>query len=205
MTHSSNAGRQQGKTSWRQWLLPWLLLLSLAGPVHAEGVQVLESRVELVGDGQEAAWLLSAGFRLELGSRLEEAVNRGLPLVFVTDVEVSRPRWYWFDDKAVTLAQIHRLSYNALTQQYRVSTGNLSQRFDTLQEAMATITRISRLRLAARNEFKPGAQYDVAVRLRLDVTQLPKPFQVNAMTNREWTLVSEWKRFTFTATPEPAP
>ena len=33
--------------------------------------------------------------------------------------------------------------------------------------------------------------------MRLDTAQLPKPFQVNALTNREWTLSSEWKRFRF--------
>ena len=38
--------------------------------------------------------------------------------------------------------------------------------------------------------------------MRLDVTQLPKPFQLSALTNREWTLDSDWKKFPFR--PEPA-
>jgi hypothetical protein len=35
--------------------------------------------------------------------------------------------------------------------------------------------------------------------MRLDVNQLPKPFQVNAITSREWTLASDWREVAVTA------
>jgi hypothetical protein len=38
----------------------------------------------------------------------------------------------------------------------------------------------------------PGDSYEAQVRMRLDVNQLPKPFQVNAITSREWSLASDW-------------
>jgi len=37
-------------------------------------------------------------------------------------------------------------------------------------------------------ELERGTRYDVSVRLRLDVNQLPKPFQVNALASRDWHL-----------------
>ena len=40
-----------------------------------------------------------------------------------------------------------------------------------------------------------GTDYQAALRMRLDVTQLPKPFQVNALTSREWNLASDWRRW----------
>ena len=43
-----------------------------------------------------------------------------------------------------------------------------------------------------------GTRYEGAVRLRLDVNQLPKPFHVNALASREWQLASDWRRFPFT-------
>ena len=43
-----------------------------------------------------------------------------------------------------------------------------------------------------------GARYESAVRERLDVNQLPKPFQINALASREWQLSSDWHRFEFT-------
>jgi hypothetical protein len=29
--------------------------------------------------------------------------------------------------------------------------------------------------------------------MRLDTAQLPRPFQIGAITSRDWTLVSEWR------------
>jgi hypothetical protein len=40
--------------------------------------------------------------------------------------------------------------------------------------------------------------------MRLDTTQLPKPFQVSALANREWTLASQWKRWELSGTIEQA-
>jgi hypothetical protein len=42
-----------------------------------------------------------------------------------------------------------------------------------------------------------GSQYEVAVRMRLDTAQLPRPLQVSALTNRELRLESPWKRFLY--------
>lgn len=185
-----------------RWLLSWLMtaVFCFVVPIaaKADGIVVQDARLELTGEGSDAAWTLNASFQMDLGQRLEDAVGKGLPLIFLTEVEIARPRWYWFNEKTVSITQVNRLSYNALTQQYRVASGSLTQRFSSLSEALVMISRVSRLRLAARPELKPGSQYEVAVRMRLDVSQLPKPFQINAMTNREWTLGSDWRRFVFT-------
>jgi len=50
-----------------------------------------------------------------------------------------------------------------------------------------------------------GSSYEVAVRMRLDTTQLPRPLQVSALTNRELHLESAWKRFIFLPPQPPAP
>jgi hypothetical protein len=52
--------------------------------------------------------------------------------------------------------------------------------------------------VARRDQLATGVRYEAAVRLRLDVNQLPKPFQVNALASREWTMQSEWHRWSFT-------
>jgi hypothetical protein len=40
------------------------------------------------------------------------------------------------------------------------------------------------------------ADYEAALRMRLDTTLLPKPFQLSALTSRELHLESPWRRFT---------
>jgi Domain of unknown function (DUF4390) len=52
--------------------------------------------------------------------------------------------------------------------------------------------------VARRDQLVKGTQYEAALRLRLDVNQLPKPFQMSALASREWTLQSEWHTWSFT-------
>jgi hypothetical protein len=171
-------------------LVPLLLLgASLA---RADNLEVRDARIENADDG----YVVTADFGIELNPRLEEAINKGVTLHFVFEFELLRPRWYWFDEKPVEAVQAYRLSYHALTRQYRLSAGTLYQGFPTLGDALKLLAR-PRLPAFDRARVKQGETYNAAVRMRLDVAQLPKPFQLSALTNREWTLDSDWKRFSF--------
>ena len=163
-------------------------------PVRADTLELREARLEAQDDG----WIITADFNVELNQRLEEAVNKGLPLYFSFDFELARTRWYWFDEKPAEFSQTYRLWYHALTRQYRLSAGTLYQSFNSLGEALRLLSR-PRLPAFDRARVRPGETYTAAVRMRLDVSLLPKPFQLSAMTNREWTLDSDWKRFPFRA------
>lgn len=167
-------------------------LLLLAAPTLADTFETREAQLEAQDDG----WVISAEFGVELNARVEEAVNRGVPLYFNFEFELIRPRWYWLDEKTVQTSQVYKLSYHALTRQYRLSAGTLYQSFNTLGEALRVLAR-PRMQAFDKSRVRAGESYVAAVRLRLDVTQLPRPFQVSALTNRDWTLESEWRRFPF--------
>ena len=47
-----------------------------------------------------------------------------------------------------------------------------------------------------RNLLKKGTPYNAAVRVKLDIKQLPKPLQVEALGSKDWDLSSDWHRFT---------
>jgi hypothetical protein len=168
----------------------WLAVVCLA----AQGIQVISA--EIVPNEDE--YFLNADFDVVLGAAAESALNKGVPLTFVIEAQVTRPRWYWFDEVAAETRNQYRLSYNALTQQYRVTVGNLFQNFSTLAEALQLLSRVRNRPLAGRGELKKGDTYNAAVRFRLDTTQLPKPFQVTALASREWSLNSDWYRWSFT-------
>ena len=51
--------------------------------------------------------------------------------------------------------------------------------------------------MADKSDLTPGDVFNVGVRMRLDVAQLPKPFQINALNNSDWRLSSNWKEFSF--------
>lgn len=177
-------------------LLLLLLASFLVEPVRADTMELREARLEAADDG----WIITADYNIELNARLEEAINKGVSLHFSFDFELARPRWYWFDERPVQLTQSYKLSYHALTRQYRLSAGSLYQSFTTLDEALRLLSR-PRQFAVDRARVRLGDHYIASVRMRLDVTRLPKPFQIFPLTNREWTLESEWKKFPFR--PEP--
>lgn len=175
----------------------WLLLLffvPLCG--LAADIEVHDPKLVLGDEG----YVLSADFRFDLNSRLEEAVNRGVVLYFVAEFELTRSRWYWFDEKLASRSLTYRLSYHALTRQYRLGTGGLHQSFSTLGDALAVLQRLRNWQVIGADtpDVAPGGTYEAALRLRLDVARLPRPFQINALGNRDWNLESDWKVWTAT-------
>ena len=168
----------------------WLALtVALAA---AQGIEVRKPTLTI----EDNAFLIDAQFDIQLTPTLEDALNKGVPLYFSLDFELIRPRWYWFNDRVVSLHQQYRLSYNALTRQYRLGMGNLYQNYATLPEALEVMSRLRR-----RQEVDPGAvrrdsSYVAALRFRLDTSQLPKPFQVSALGSSQWQISSDWYRWT---------
>jgi len=171
-----------------------MALCLLSPVVHADTIAV--KAAELRADDE--AFVLDAEFDLALNPTLEEALQKGLPLYFVFEFELVRPRWYWRDEKVLTLSTQYRVSYNALTRQYRVATGLLGQTFDSLDEVERLLSRVKSRQVATLDQLAKGVRLDAAIRLRLDVNALPKPFQVSALASREWSLQSEWHRWSFT-------
>ena len=168
--------------------------LGLPAPARADTIPVKAAELRI----EEGEVLLNAEFEFALNPTLEEALEKGIPLYFVVDFELKRARWYWLDEKVAQTAVVYRVSYNALTRQYRVASGLLTQTFNSLEEVERFIGRITSRPVASADALTKGAKYDAAVRLRLDVNQLPKPFQVDALASREWTLASDWERWSFT-------
>lgn len=97
-------------------------------------------------------YVLSADFKFDLTPRLEEAVTKGVVLYFVADFELTKGRWYWLDEKLVTRSLTFRLSYHALTRQYRLSTGGLHQSFATLSDAVQVLSRLRNWGVIERGE-----------------------------------------------------
>ena len=152
-------------------------------------VRSAELRPAADGDGLD----LDATFDFDLPWALEDAVSRGVPLYFVVDFELYRSRWYWFDERRVAASLTYLLSYSPLTREYRLARGTLALPFDTLGAVMTALRRVSNWTVVERNTLLAGESYRAQVRMRLDTTQLPRPFQIGAITSRDWTLTSEWR------------
>ena len=163
---------------------------------QADNVEITRANIE----ASEEGYKLAAAYVFDLNEELENAIEHGVPLFFTTQVELTRPRWYWYDDKAVSQRQTMRIRYDVLTRLYQVSvTGSMQQSFSTLEDAMVLIRRPSRWLIAPRGALKAGESYNVTMRMFMDRERMAKPIQVNAFSSSQWRLESKDKKFQYRA------
>jgi hypothetical protein len=194
---------------WRLLILCVLLTLTLGA--RAEGIVVKSAELVPVDE----TYFLNAGFELNLGQTVEDALKKGVPLNFLVEFELTRPRYswftYWFSETVVSAQREYKLSYNALLRQYQISIDTpttpaqdgvmrgIGQNFYSLSEALATLSRIRNWQIVERGQLKKRVAHEASLSMKLDVSLLPKPLQVNAIASRSWNLESE--RFHWTITP----
>jgi hypothetical protein len=164
----------------------------------SEGVtpEVTELKLERTDDGL----YLGTTMQFVLPELAEDALYKGIPMFFVAEAQVLRDRWYWSDKQVVETTRYLRLSYQPLTRRWRLNTSTvpitnsglgvvLGQNFDEYEDALAAIQRISRWKIAEGGVIDSDAAHTVNFRFRLDMSQLPRPFQIGAVGRSGWNLL----------------
>ena len=193
------------KSAWpsvlARWLLGAWLCLLLAAPALAAPTQITQLRVEGADDGVH----LSAVVRFELPAAVEEALLKGVAIFFVIEADIYRDRWYWTDPHVSSAVRTLRLAYQPLTGHWRVnivpgliasSSGlraTLNQNYDTLAEALSAVQRTARWKIAEAGDLDPSAAYTLDLNFKLDLSQLPRPFQIGIAGQRDWTIAAQFK------------
>lgn len=187
------------KLDWLHRPICAICLWLCASAAFAGGIAISKAEAHLTEEGYQ----LSADFDIQLSQTVETALKRGVTLYFVSELAINRSRWYWLDTDVARDEQVSKLSFNALTQQYRITHGTLFQSFYDLQDALHVLGHQTAPPVPLELLDKEGGGYfsrllkkgsqccSAFARMRLDVTQLPKPLQVNAITSEDWNLESE--------------
>jgi hypothetical protein len=205
------------KKSLSTWLLAALMVWLFSATAHAEGIFVNKAEIR----SSEEGYQLSATYNINLNFVVKQALMRGIPIYFVGEFSLTHARWDWLDSAQQALSrslpsifsggsplarwswldkeiysgeQTFKLSYSTLTGRYRISRGALFQNFASLEDALNILARQSSEVIPAELMKKDG-NYVASARLRLDIAELPKPLQVNALTDNDWTLDSDWHRW----------
>lgn len=185
-------------------------LVLLSGLAHAQNAtEITQYQVERIED----EITVSAQVAFELPSAVEDALLKGVPLYFVNEAEILRERWYWYDKKISTVERHLRLAYQPLTRRWRlnVTAGAgrdaslglaLNQSFDTLAQVLSAIKRVSRWKIADASEIDPNQKYRIDFRFRLDLNQLPRPFQIGALGQSDWDIAATSSSFQVLTVPK---
>ncbi|WP_069104513.1 DUF4390 domain-containing protein [Acidovorax sp. RAC01] len=190
--------------------LLFVLIGQTSGAIASEATaaESAELRVDRTTDGV----FLSTSLQFALPELAEDALYKGIPMFFVAEAQVLRHRWYWSDKQVAQATRYLRLSYQPLTRRWRLNTSTvpfansglgvvLGQNFDDYNDAMAAVQRIARWKIADASAMESDALHTVNLRFRLDMSQLPRPFQIGAVGQSGWNvLVSRSQRLM----PEPA-
>lgn len=201
-THSLKSAAASACHALARWLLG-LCLCALLAPASslAASTEITQLRVERGDDGV----FLSALVRFDLPAVVEDALSKGIPLFFVVETDIYRDRWYWTDQQVASVARTLRLAYQPLTRKWRVNIASglitsssglratLNQNYDTLADALSAIQRVARWKIAEASEVDPDSEYKIGLSFRLDLSQLPRPFQIGVAGQREWTIAAQLK------------
>jgi hypothetical protein len=155
----------------------------VAPPAQAQGVEL----PTIVAKRQDGGVVLDFVANLTLSKAVEDALRRGVPVYFVAEAVVKKPRWYWRDDRVARTSRSWRLSYQPLTNAWRVSLGAFAQSYPSLEEALTTVTRIARWRIADA-DVNASDKYYVDFQFYLDASQLPPPMRLDLNAQSEWKL-----------------
>jgi hypothetical protein len=186
------------KAALRRMLFAVLMLL--AGWAQAQSqTEISQFKLERTEDEIH----LSAQLQFDLPAAVEEALLKGIPMYFLIEADIMRERWYWYDKRIAGVQRQLRLAYQPLTRRWRlnVNTGSgaggnvglaLNQSLETLPQAMAIIKRVARWKVVDIADLDALQKYKIEFRFRLDLSQLPRPFQIGALGQSEWDIAANY-------------
>ncbi len=135
---------------------------------------------------------------LLLSDELKVALHKGMPLFFTLDVQLKRPRQWWFDQVVYEGSRTLGIRYNMLLREWRISQDEREYREFSLEDALQRITKVDDWVIPFKQTLMDQTVYEGKIRLRLDTSLLARPFQITALNNSSaWSFSSSWKNFNF--------
>lgn len=185
-----------------RWLAGLLLAcwLLAGSALAADKSAVRQAVIRAIPQG----YVLDADIDIVLNRTLEDALVKGINLHFLVELELTRPRDWWFDEHIAEPVRKQRIYYHLLLRRYVVETGYTTRTAATLDEALAMLGRVRDWQILERGVLRSGRHYDARLRLRLDTGQLPKPLSIGTVTGDKWELATPWFGWSFDAPAVPA-
>ena len=166
----------------------WLPVAHAETPVNLQALKL---------ERQDGAIYLSGDWQFEMSNAVEDALLKGITLYFVTEVSIRQERWYFYNQRVANAERHVRVFYQPLTRRWRVNVSpkpfnsgglgmSLGQSYDTAEEAMNVVRRITPWRIASLADVSLDAKPSISISFKLDLTQLPRPLQIGAASHSDW-------------------
>ncbi len=176
----------------------FLVLAFFLSVAHAQEEASADPRILSIEPVLSEGWLnIDAEVHLPLSDELRYSAERGVTLYFTADIEITKPRKWWFDKEVVKTQKTWPVVYNALTRQWRIGTGELTLPEASLDDALSLVRNIRHWAVLPSADLETDELYTGRMRVRLDTSLLARPFRVHAINSSAWSLSTSWKDFSF--------
>lgn len=175
-----------------------LILLSPAAGLYAQTntspsnidrgqIEMLEAELVPVAD----AWQLLASAEIQLSPEMRQGLSSGVPLQFIVEIRINKPRTLLPAKAVVVHQQRYRLVYYELTRHYRVQEmdSGRSRNFRSLLVALDELGRLDDIVVPYPDNDISHSDLFAVLNFRLDDKALPLPLQ--PLFSRRWKLTSE--------------
>jgi len=173
------------------------LAVALASPIFAEDdFDVRQAQIRLV----DGVYQLSAQIDFNLSDNALEALGNGVPLTIVTHIQVRRTEAWMWEDSLLDLQIRNAIRYKPLSENYEVYRlpGSTGRSFVTREAAIRALGELTDLQLVDQKDLDPDEDYEVQLKVFLDIEQLPLPLRPLAYLMPSWKLASGWTKWPIT-------
>ena len=173
----------------------WMILFFSSSTIASDNSLIIKT-AEI--NSQFEAYFLNAEFELFFNDDLDEAIRKGIPINFIIEFELKKPRKYWFDEEVTKKTKEILLTYHALSKQFTLTESeNRLIAFDNLTQAKNELKKIKNWRIFDKSQIDDTEKYSAYLQVKLDQTKLPKQLQADITSNQEWQLASKQFQWTF--------
>jgi len=158
--------------------------------VMAEAFTIRSVETSLV----DRVYTLSAQVEYKFSDAAIEALENGVPLIVLIQIEVEQERNWWLNKEIAELQQGYLLLYHALTEKYIINNLNsgAQENYDSLHAAVSALGQLEALPILDANLTREGTRYLIRLRTYLDLEALPAPMRPVAYISSQWRLESDW-------------
>lgn len=181
-----------------RWRHPWLVCCAalLCAAAFADARAQDQRRFEIRNafvELQDEAWLLDVRLDLTLGKAAQQALDEGVPLVFVLEAEASVERRFIPDEIVVSLTRRWQIAHDAISERYVVTDLATDEQVSHASqvEALEALSRISAVDVADTGKLPPDGRFDMRVRATIEIGELPAAIKMLVFW-KNWSRSTDW-------------
>jgi hypothetical protein len=181
-----------------------ILLLSLlaAGCFNASDSVGIEITAVHAWNQGDDGYFTDLDISYTLSDVVIEALDQGVPLVFILKLDIRDAQASWFD-RGKQIKRVFRARYRPLSNIYEVETfANSSaesttepERFVTKHALFGYLGELREIPVAGRGELLSGRDYVMSASIKLDIESLPLPMRPKAYLSSQWQQQSGWSEW----------